>query len=98
MAAEDGKNDASTTNSLSILSERVVRIGPSEIKIVNRDRFLKHRVVPPKRMKSLHHRRQMRHVAPPDEARGIGQSGRMRAVGRPQQQGRGVYGSARHYK
>ena len=47
-------------------------------------------------MERLHHRRQMRHVAPADEARRVRQAVRMRRCRRSQQQRGGVDRAARH--
>ena len=56
------------------LAERKLARSALQIEIVDRHRLLKHRVVHSKRMKPLHHRRQVRHVALADEARRIRQA------------------------
>ena len=47
-------------------------------------------------MEPLHHRREVRHVAPADEPRRIREAVGMRVVRRPQQQRGGVHRAARH--
>ena len=70
--------------------------GPAQIEVVDGHRLLEHVSFFAKRMEPLHHRRQVRHVAPADEARRVREAVRVRVVRRPQQQRGRVHGAARH--
>ena len=78
------------------LPERVGQIGSRAVEIVDGDSLLEHGRVPSERMKPLHHRRQVRHVARADHAGGIRQARGLSARGRSQEQRRRVHGAARH--
>ena len=54
------------------------RAGPAQVEVVDRHGLLEHRVVRPERMEALHHRRQVRHVAPADQPRRVRQAVGMR--------------------
>ena len=69
------------------LPQRIAPVGSPEIEVVDGHRLLKDGAVAAKRMEPRHHRRQMRHVAPPDEPRRIREPPRMLVAGRLQQQG-----------
>ena len=77
------------------LPERVGRRRPAQIEVVDRHRLLEHGRVLPERMKPLHHRRKVRHVARADEAGGVREPVRMLVACRSQQQRGGVDGAAR---
>ena len=75
--------------------ERKRRVRPREVVVVDRERLLEPVVVRPPR-DALHHRREVRHVAPADQAGAVRQPVRMRVAGRSQQQGGRVHRAARH--
>ncbi len=79
------------------LAERIARVRSTQVEIVDGDRFLEHRRVYPERVEALHHRRQMRHVAAPDETRRVTETVRVPVARRSKQERRGVHRAARHH-
>ena len=77
------------------LPEGIAGVRASQIEIVDPDRLLEDGAVPSEWMESLHHGRQMRHVACADETGGVAQSVGMFVGCRPEQKRRGVDGPAR---
>ena len=78
------------------VAQREARVRAAEVEVVDGDGLLEHRVVAAERMEPLHHRREVRHVAPADEPGRIGEALGLRVGGRAQQQRRRVRGAARH--
>ncbi len=77
------------------VAERELRVRSAEVEVVDRDGLLEDRVVRPQRIESLHHRRQVRHVAPADEPGRVREAVRMCVARRSQQQRRRVDRAAR---
>ena len=77
------------------LPQRIRRVGPAQVEVVDGHRLLEHRVVLPKGVEALHHGGQVRHVTAPHQARRVGQAMGVRVGGRPQQERRRVHGAAR---
>ncbi len=78
------------------LAQWIRRVRTLPVEVVDRHRLLEHGVVHPERMKPLHHRRQVRHVALADEAGRVRESAWVLVATGLQEQRRRVHGAARH--